>query len=245
VTPSHEPDPAAWFEPYIDSMDSWSDHAKLPVLQPFDMTMIDRFSSFRAEMANLETIYDSLPKTSETVSADNHQEVIAIFCARMRRLFFPGFNISNHFIQSNILLGPQRSIAGLTQKLDVAYLPLQIIDQPVIIMQTGGATGRTIFILLNNLPIPMVDKDRLRARTIQLMQRYFTWEFKEDDLNVMSNGDNYMVTVNSNHKTGTIYDDIHAQFSTHYICVSFPQYGPSDLQPATQPDPASWFETLN
>jgi hypothetical protein len=139
-------------------------------VQPLDRSQINSFSSFEKEMNNAIPDYATLPTTTETVASEHYKLIIAMFGSRARVILSPYYDLSNEFIQTNILLAPQRYLLGLTQKLDIAYLPLQINNQPILVNETSGST---IIIMLTDTPATQLNNASDASRILITRMRNF------------------------------------------------------------------------
>ena len=155
----------------------------------------------------------------------------------------PQFVPDCRFVRHQLVLVPAtRNQPG---SMDIAYLPLQVGKQALMIAQTGGQPGTTVF----TIPVPAASSglDAAQARTelAALLGKYFLWSPKPADLIASRLGANFECVPATASFPGNVFDTLDAEVTPNFVIIKMRNIRLQDYK-AIQAvvTPSSWFRLL-
>ncbi len=155
----------------------------------------------------------------------------------------PAFVPDCRFVRHHLVLVP--AVRSLPDSMDIDYLPLQIGKQALMISETGGEPGTTVF----TFPVPTastpLDAAQARTKLAALLSRYFLWSPKANDLAVTERGANFECIPASASLPGTVFDTLDAEVTPNFVVIKMRKSRLQDYKKAQAVEsPRNWFQSL-
>lgn len=210
---------------------------------------VSLFNSATAQVRPDLAPFCALPSHAVTLDVSRVQSYVLLFrqphdkTTPFTQFLRPAFVPNCRFVRHHLVLVP--AVRSLPGSIDIDYLPLQIGKQALMISETGGQPGTTVF----TFPVPTastpLDAAQARTKLTVLLSRYFLWSPKADDLEVMGQGANFECTPASASLPGTVFDTLNAEVTPNFVVIKMRNARLQDYKRGQAVESArNWFQFL-